>query len=116
MSLQVLNLCNNCVKTTQHVIEKENKRHKQNYSHKTRCVQLGMGYLVLLKNSAFKGKHKIEDHWKDTIYLIEGHPYAGLPIFKISPVAGEGTVKVVHQNLFDPFGGNIEEGLENKGC
>ena len=83
-------------KTAQNVIEKENKRHKWNYDHKVRCTQVGMGELVLLKGTAFKGKHKIKDHWEDTIYYVEGQPYAGLPVFKITQVAGEGKVKVVH--------------------
>ena len=43
-------------KTAQHVIEKENKRHKQSYDHKIRCTQLGVGDMVLLKSTAFKGK------------------------------------------------------------
>ena len=45
MPLQVLNLCENCLKdwswhkkTGQHVTEKENSRHKQNYDHKIRCT------------------------------------------------------------------------------
>ena len=33
----------------------------------------------------------------------------------IAPVAGEGKVKIVHQNLLFPFGGNVEEGPKNKG-
>ena len=58
-------------KTVQHVIEKENKRHKQNYDHNIRCTQLGVGDMVLHKRTAFKGKHKIQDHWEDTIYHVE---------------------------------------------
>ena len=57
-------------KTAQHVIEKENKRHKQNYDLKVRCTQLGMGYMVLLKRMAFMGKYKIQDHWEKTIYHV----------------------------------------------
>ena len=62
----------------------------------------------LLRRTAFKGKHKIQDHWKDTLYCVEGQPYAWLLDFKITPVVGEGKVKIVHQNLLLPFGGNIE--------
>ena len=76
-------------KTAQHVTEKENQRHKCNYDHKIRCTQLGMGDKVLLKRTAFKGKHKIQDCWKDTVYHFEGQPYSRLPVFKIAPVAGE---------------------------
>ena len=49
-------------KTVQHVIERENQRHKQNNDHKIRCTQLGMDDMVLLKRTAFKGKHN-ETEW-----------------------------------------------------
>ena len=55
-----------------------------------------MGDKVLLKRTAFKGKHMIQNHWEDIIYHVEGLPYAGLPVFKIIPVAGEGKVKIVY--------------------
>ena len=44
-----------------------------------------------------------------------GQPYVGLPVFRITPVGGEGKVKIVHQNLLLPFEGNIEEDSENEG-
>ena len=71
--------------------------------------------MILLKRMAFKGKQKIQDLWEDSIYHVEGQPYAGLPVFRIIPIAGEGKVEIVHQNLFLPFGGNIEGGSENEG-
>ena len=61
-------------KTTENVIEKENKRHKWNCDHKVRCTQLGIGDLVLLKWTAFKGKLKIQDDWEGIIYHAEGQP------------------------------------------
>ena len=76
---------------------------------------LGLDDMVLLKRTTFKYKHKIQDHWEGTVYHVEGQPYAGLPVFKTAPVAGEGKVKNGHWNLLLPFGGNIEGGLENEG-
>ena len=38
----------------------------------------------------------------------EGQPYNGMPVFRITPVTGGGKVRVVHQNLLIPLGGNIE--------
>ena len=69
-------------KTAQHVTEKEHQRHKHNYDHKIRCTQLGVVDKVPLKRTAFKGRHKIQDSWEDTIYHVEGQPYAGLLVFK----------------------------------
>ena len=101
-------------KTTQHIIEKENKILKQNYDNKVRCTQLGLGDMVL-KRMAFKSKHKIHDHYEKTIYCVEGQQHVGLLVFRITPVAGEGKVKIVHGNLLLPFGDNIKEETENEG-
>ena len=73
-----------------------------------------MGDKVLLKRTAFKGKHNIWDHWKDTVHHVEGQPYKGMPVFRITPVTGGGKVRVVHQNLLLPYGGNIEGNSEDK--
>ena len=54
-------------KTAKQIIEKENQRHKQNYDHRVRCTQVRVGDQVLLKRTAFKGKHIIQDHWEDTV-------------------------------------------------
>ena len=58
-----------------------------------------MGDKVLLKRTSFKGKHKIQDHWEHSVYHVEGQPCAGLLVFKITPVIGEGKVKIVNRNL-----------------
>ena len=63
------------------------------------------------KRTAWKGKHKIQNSWEDTLYCAEGQPYIGLSVLKTAPVAGEGKVKIVHQNQLLPFGGNIEGAL-----
>ena len=68
-----------------------------------------MGDQVLLKRMAFKGRHKIQDHWEDIVYCVEGQPYNGMLVFRIALVTGEDKVRIVHQNLLLPFGGNIDE-------
>ena len=57
---------------------------------------------------------QIQDHYNDTIYCVEGRPYAVLLVFKITTVTGEGKVKIVLQNMLLPFGGNIDGGPGNK--
>ena len=55
----------------------------------------------------------IQDHWEDTVYHVEGQPYNGMPVFRITPVMG-GKVRAVHQNLLLLFGGNIDGDSEDK--
>ena len=56
---------------------------------KIRCTQLGVGDMVLLKRTAFKDEHKIQDHCEKTIYHVEGQPYMALLVFRITPVVGK---------------------------
>ena len=46
---------------------------------------------------------------------LRSQPYTWLPVFKITPAAGEDKVKIVHWNLLLPFGGNIEWVPKNEG-
>ena len=67
---QVHERLSSAYKTAQHVIEKESQRYKWNYDNKIRCTQLWIGDIALLKRTAFKDKHKIQNHWEDTIYHV----------------------------------------------
>ena len=58
-----------------------------------------IGDKVLLKHTAFKGKHKIQDQWENTIYEVIEQPLGKLPVFKIQSMEGDDKTKVVHRNL-----------------
>ena len=38
---------------------------------------------VLLRLTAYKGKHRIQDYWEDTIYEVVDQPFKNMPVFKI---------------------------------
>ena len=61
-----------------------------------------VGDKVLLKHTAFKEKHKIQDQWEKTIYEIVEQPLGKLSVFKIQSTEGYDT-KVVHRNLLLPL-------------
>ena len=46
-------------KTVNEVVRKEEEQNKWHYDCKVTCTQLKVGDKVLLKHTAFKGKHKI---------------------------------------------------------
>ena len=73
------------------------------------------GWFGSSQEDGFKGKHKIQAYWEKTIYHVDGQPCVGLLVFRMTPVAGEGKVKILHWSLLLPFGGNIEESSENEG-
>ena len=57
------------------------------------------GEKVLLKCTAFKGQHKIQDRWENAIYEVIEQPLGKIPVFKIKSMEGDDKMKVVHRNL-----------------
>ena len=62
-----------------------------------------VGDKVLLKCTAFKGKHKIQDGWENTIYEVTEQPLDKIPVFQIKSMEGDDKMKVVHRNLLLPL-------------
>ena len=71
------------------VVKKEQEQNKWHYDCKVRCAQLKVGDKVLLKHTAFKGKHKIQDRWENTIYEVVEQPLGKIPVFKIKSMEGD---------------------------
>ena len=42
---------------------------------------LEIGDKELLQCTAFKGKHKISDHWDKVVYHVQKQPYKNMPVF-----------------------------------
>ena len=91
------------IKTANEVVQKEQEWDKWHYDCRIRCTQLKVGDKVLLKCTAFKGKHKIQDRWKNTIYEVVEQPLGKKPVFKIKSMEGDDKMKVVHRNLLLPL-------------
>ena len=84
---------------------------------KCRGAALDVGDLVLVKQTAWKGRHKIQDRWESEEYQVVGQPTPGNPVYTVKRVAG-GTTKVLHRNLLlilqgwvRQAGGSVEEGI-----
>ena len=90
-------------KTANEVVKKEQERSKVQYDCKVRCAKLKVGDKVLLKHTAFKGKHKIQDRWENIIYEVIEQPLGKIPVFKIQSTEGDDKMKVVHRNLLLPL-------------
>ena len=76
-----------------------------------------MGDLVLVKQTAWKGRHKIQDRWESGEYQVVDQSTPGVPIYSVKSVAG-GKTRVLHRNLLLPLqgrvrqlGGSVEEGI-----
>ena len=67
-----------------------------------------MGDLVLVKQTAWKGRHKIQDRWESGEYQVVGQPTPGVPVYTVKSLSG-GKTKVLHRNLLLPLQGRIRQ-------
>ena len=69
---------------------------------------LDIGDLVLVKKTAWKGRHKIQDRWKSDEYQVIGQPNPGIPVYEVKCITG-GKTRVLHHNLLLPLQGRIRQ-------
>ena len=86
--------------------QKQQARHRGLYDLKCRGATLGVGDLVLVKQTAWKGRHKIQDRWESGEYQVVGQPTPGVPVYTVKSLAG-GRTKVLHRNLLLPLQGRV---------
>ena len=90
------------------VASKQQVRHKGLYDRKCRGATLDVGDLVLVKQTAWKGRHKIQDHWEDEEYQVVEQPTPGIPVYVVKSLAG-GRPRVLHRNLLLPLQGRLRQ-------
>ena len=72
----------------------------------TRCAggpALELGYLVLFRQTAWKGRHKIQERWENEEYQVVGQPTPGVLVFKILTLDGNKT-RNMHTTFSFPRG------------
>ena len=71
-------------------------------------AELEIGDLVLVRKTAWKGKHKVQDRWESDEYQVIGQPTPGIPVHKVQCAAG-GRTRILHRNLLLPLQGKIRQ-------
>ena len=74
----------------------------------------GIGDLVLVKKSPWKGKHKIQDRWESEEYQVIGQPNPDIPVYEVKCIVG-GKTRVLHCNLLLPLQGRFRQQGEQEG-
>ena len=82
---------------------KAQERQKHNYDLKVRSAVLHCGDRVLVKITAFDGKHKISDKWESTPYIVIAQPNSSIPVYIVKEEGSERR-RTVHRNLLLPIG------------
>ena len=67
---------------------------------------MDIGDLVLVKKTAWNGKHKIQDRWESDEYQVIEQTTPGIPVYKVKCIAGVKT-RVLHHNLLLPLQGRL---------
>ena len=95
-------------KKAKQVAGRQQARHKGLYDRRCKGDALGIGDLVLVKKTAWKGRHKIQDRWESDEYQVIGQPTPGIPVYEVKCIAG-GKTRVLHLNLLLPLQGIIRQ-------
>ena len=88
--------------------QRQQARHRGLYDLKCRGATLSVGHLVLVKRTAWKGRHKIQDRWESGEYQVVGQPTPGVPVYTVKSLA-RGRAKVLHRNLLLPLQGRLRQ-------
>ena len=87
--------------------KRQQAKHRELYDQKCRGAELEIGDLFLVKQTAWKGRHKIQDKWETGEYQVVGQPTPGVPVYTVKSVAG-GRTRVLHRNLLLPCKGESD--------
>ena len=90
------------------VASRQEASHKGLYDRKCRGATLDIGDLVLVKQTAWKGRHKIQDCWEEEEYQVVDQPTPGVPVYVVKSIMG-GRPRVLHRNLLLPLQGRIRQ-------
>ena len=66
-----------------HMAQKQQAKHRELYDLKCRGAALDVGDLVLVKQTAWKGRHEIQDRWESGEYQVVGQPTPGVPVYTV---------------------------------
>ena len=67
-------------KKAKQVADRQQARNKELYDRRCKGAALDIGDLVLVKKTAWKGRHKIQDRWESDEHHIIGQPNPGIPV------------------------------------
>ena len=96
--------------------KRQQAKHRELCDQKCRGAELEVGNLVLVKQTVWKGRHKIQDRWESEEYQVVGQPTPGVPVYMLKGVAGDRT-RVLHRNLLLSLQGRVKQqgGVKGEG-
>ena len=83
--------------------QKQAQKYKSSYHKKVRGSQLKMNDIVLVKGVAWKGRHKIQNKWEPSEYVVIEQPNLKVQVYKVKSLE-DNKIRVLHRNMLLPLG------------
>ena len=72
-------------------------------TEKIKGSQLKENDIVRVKRIAWKGRHKIQNKWEPSEYVVIEQPNLKVPVYKVKSLEDE-KIRVLHRNMLLPLG------------
>ena len=89
------------------VNQREKTRNKKIYERKVRCTKLEVGDKVLVRQKAFKRKHKIQHKWEEDVYIVVAQPNDNFLLFIVLNERSKKS-RTLHRNMLFPLGQELQ--------
>ena len=90
-------------KKAKEMSQKQAQKYKTSYDKKIKGNQLKMNDIVLVKRVAWKGRHKIQNKWEPSEYVVIEQPNLKVPVYKVKSLE-DNRIRVLHRNMLLPLG------------
>ena len=82
---------------------KQAQKYKSSYDKKVKGCQLQVNDIVLVKRVAWKGRHKIQNKWEPSEYIVIEQPNLRVPVYKVKSFE-DNKIRILHRNMLLPLG------------
>ena len=90
-------------KKAKQMSQKQAQKYKLPYDKKVKGSQLQIDDLVLVKRDAWKGRHKIQNKWEPSEYVVVEQPNLNVPVYKVRSLE-DSKERILHRNMLLPLG------------
>ena len=90
-------------KKAKEMSQKQAQKYKSSYDKRIKGTQLQVNDIVLVKRVAWKGRHKIQNKWEPSEYIVIEQPNLKVPVYKVKSLE-DNKIRTLHRNMLLPLG------------
>ena len=90
-------------KKAKEMSQKQAQKYKSSYDKKIKGSQLQVNDIVLVKRVAWKGRHKIQNKWEPSEYIVIEQPNLKVPVYRVKSLE-DNKIRTLHRNMLLPLG------------